>query len=103
MEFRMSRPKEIDEYAAQQAAAALRSDARARHIATGLLRTGRARQSPPEIESGLAEFVRLERRESAGSYWIRRDGKEVRSGVSFVDAEQLQSGFVEKMAAAGTA
>jgi hypothetical protein len=96
----MSKPADVDEYAAQQAAAALRRDSRARHIATGLLRTGRARQSPPEIESGLAEFIRMERRGSAGSYWLRRDGKEVLSGVSF-EPEPLKIGVIEKMVAAG--
>ena len=87
---------EIDRHAA----AASRAVWRARAIARGLIATARARRSQALPEG---EFVRLEGTSATGSfYWIRRDGAEVRSGVSFAEAESLQPKFVEAMERAGT-
>lgn len=91
----MRDPTVLDRHAAN----ADRATERAHAVARGLLITGRASRSgaAPEVE-----FIRLERRSAAGSsYWIRRDGSEVRSGVSVATADRLQRGFIEKMERAG--
>jgi hypothetical protein len=86
----------------RHAVAANAADNRARAIARGLLVTGRARRPTAAREDGLAEFMRLERRTAPGaSYWVRRDGGEIRSGVSFATAERLQPGFIAAMERAG--
>jgi hypothetical protein len=78
---------------------------RAGAIVRGLLRSGRA--SPrrlAETSDQGAEFVRLERRAAHGAtYWVRRDGSEIRAGLSFALAESMQPGFLEAMSRAGAA
>jgi hypothetical protein len=81
----------------------LANTGRAGAIIRGLLRSGKA--SPrrlAETSDQGAEFIRLERRAAHGaSYWVARDGTEIRAGINFADAETLQPGFVEAMERTG--
>jgi hypothetical protein len=72
-------------------------------VVRGLLRTGRARpRRLAETSDQVAEFVRLERRAAPGaSYWVRRDGAEIRAGLSFATAEALSAGFIDLMTRVG--
>jgi hypothetical protein len=78
---------------------------RAGAIVRGLLRSGRA--SPRRLSdtaAGGGEFIRLERRAAHGAtYWVARDGSEIRAGLSFALAESMQPGFLEAMSRAGAA
>jgi hypothetical protein len=79
---------------------------RAGAIVRGLLRSGRARprRLSDTAAAGAGEFIRLERRAAHGAtYWVRRDGSEIRAGLSFAEAEPMQAGFLEAMARAGAA
>jgi hypothetical protein len=96
----MPLPSEIDRHARD----ANRGFARAAALSRGLIMTGRARRAAAAAaDDGLSEFTRLERRTAAGSYWVHRDGSEVRAGISFAAADPLQPGFVDAMARAGAA
>jgi hypothetical protein len=97
----VGRHAEIDRDAAEH----LAGTARASAVVRGLLRSGKA--SPrrlAETSDQGAEFVRIERRAVHGaSYWVARDGSEIRVGSNFADAETLQAGFLEAMERAGAA
>jgi hypothetical protein len=71
--------------------------ARAKAIATGLVRTGRATKFQV-----VGEFVRADGIGTA-IYWVTSDGTRVLRGVLPDTAEELQSGFIEKMLVAGSA
>jgi hypothetical protein len=68
-----------------------------------LLRNGRARpRRLSDTAPGAGEFIRLERRAAHGAtYWIRRDGSEIRASINFATAEALHPGFLEVMERAG--
>jgi hypothetical protein len=67
---------------------------RAKAIAVGLVRTGRAAKS-----RAAAGFIRADGGDA--TYWISDDGARVLRGDTLDTAEQLQSGFLEAMARAG--
>jgi hypothetical protein len=78
---------------------------RAGAIVRGLLRSGRARpRRLSDTAAGAGEFIRLERRAAHGAtYWVRRDGSEIRAGLSFAEAEPMQAGFLMAMERVGAA
>ena len=64
-------------------------------IAIGLIRTGRA-----EHPQRVGNILRLERK-AGGYFWISFDGRELRKGLTLVDAEELQDNFRVAMALVG--
>ena len=95
----LGRPTEIDRTAADHLAGIARASA----VIRGLLRSGKAspRRLAKTSDQG-AEFARLDRRSAHGaSYWVRRDGSEIRTGINFAEAESLQAGFLEAMSRVG--
>src|SRR5258708_40456 len=95
------RPPEID----RPAAAHMAGTARAGALVRGLLRSGKARpRRLCDTGDDTTEFIRLDRHAAHGaSYWVSRDGTEVRAGINFATAEALQPGFLEAMERAGAA
>lgn len=69
---------------------------RAWAVAEGLIRTGRAERSR---ESG--KFIRVDGVKGA-CYWVAFDGCRVLRGRTVMAADELQAGFVDAMARAGT-
>jgi hypothetical protein len=95
----LGRPIEIDRPAAEHLAGTTRAGA----VVRGLLRTGKARpRRLADTGDDAAEFIRLERRAAHGaSFWVARDGSEVRAGINFAEAEPMQPGFLYAMERAG--
>jgi hypothetical protein len=95
----IGRPPEIDRTAATHMAGTARASA----VIRGLLRSGRARpRRLCDTGDDATEFIRIERRAAHGaSFWVRRDGSEIRAGINFADAEALQIGFVDAMERVG--
>jgi hypothetical protein len=69
---------------------------RARAIAAGLVRTGRAAKS----RAAAAGFIRADGGDAV--YWISDDGARVLRGDAIDSADELQRGFIEAMARAGS-
>jgi hypothetical protein len=67
---------------------------RAKAIAVGLVRTGRAAKC-----RAAAGFVRVDGGEA--TYWVSNDGARVLRGDMIDSAMELQRGFIEAMARAG--
>ena len=67
---------------------------RAKAIAAGLVRTGRAAKS-----RAAAGFIRADGGDA--TYWISGDGARVLRGDVVDTADELQRGFIEAMARAG--
>jgi hypothetical protein len=70
--------------------------ARAKAIANGLIRTGRA--SDGRAARG---YLRLRAERSGSFYWVAADGSRLLRGDDLDTAEELQSSFVETMIQAG--
>jgi hypothetical protein len=70
--------------------------ARAKAIATGLIRTARAGKHGV-FERGI---LKLERR-GGGYYWISLNGDRILSGNRLFDADELQPKFIDAMERAG--
>ena len=68
---------------------------KARALAEGLMRTGRA--SDPQTVDGHVQL----RAKIGGFYWITPDGSRLLRGDELEDAEELQPRFVESMVRAG--
>ena len=70
---------------------------RAKRIARGLMRTGRAIHVMATTKDG---FICL-RSAIGGFYWVANDGKRVLRGENFKEAEGLQGGFISAMERVG--
>ena len=70
--------------------------ARAKAIAKGLINTERAAQGL-QLKNGMLRLECL----NGGYYWISLDGRQLHRGSAFLEAEELQSKFIEAMERAG--
>jgi hypothetical protein len=64
---------------------------RARYVALGLIRSGRA-----DRQERVGDLLRLERI-GGGFYWLDISGRELRRGDTLADAEELQPTFLKAM------
>jgi hypothetical protein len=70
--------------------------ARAKAIADGLMRTGRA--SDPQAVQG---HLQLRAKRGSGFYWIAASGSRLLRGDELDSAEEIQENFVQAMVLAG--
>jgi hypothetical protein len=72
--------------------------ARAKAIANGLIRTGRASEG-----RAARGHLRLRAERTGSFYWITADGSRLLRGDELDSAEELQASFVQAMVQAGEA